>query len=227
VRIFAKGEFMSTNRLALTGVAAALVYTGAVVLGGAITPGYSHTGEHVSALIQSGAQHNLVLVPLFLIYNALTVAMGFVLLEVVRQATSRRRRFGIVGAWALVATGVVGAVLLAFPMDRVGTPATAVGVTHIVLAAVASVLTMISISLGGAWLLGTPALRSAGWYSLVTLAVILVGGPITAVATANLDPLMGLYERVAIFGFVQWLLVIGLVFAVRPAPGRGPRLEYA
>jgi hypothetical protein len=127
----------------------------------------------------------------------------------------------------LVATGVVGAVLLAFPMDRVGTPATAVGVTHIVLVAVASVLTMISIGLGGAWLLGTPALPSAGWYSLVTLAVIFVGGPITAVATANLDPLMGLYERVAIFGFVQWLLVIGLVFAVRPAPGRGPRLECA
>jgi hypothetical protein len=39
---------MSTNRLALTGVAAALVYTGAVVLGGAITPGYSHTGQHVA-----------------------------------------------------------------------------------------------------------------------------------------------------------------------------------
>jgi hypothetical protein len=211
-------------RSTLTGVVAALVYTGTVILGGAITPGYSHTGEHVSALTQAGAENNPVLVPLFLVYNALTVAMGYVLIEVVRQATSPRRRLGITGGWALVATGVVGAGMLAFPMDPVGAPATTVGVTHIVLAAFGALLTMIAIGLGGAWLLGT-ARRWAGWYSLVTLGVIFIAGPIAAIATANLDQFMGLYERVPIFGFIQWLFVIGLVLATLPASAPTARLD--
>jgi hypothetical protein len=124
-----------------------------------------------------------------------------------------------------VATGVVGAGMLAFPMDPVGAPATAIGVTHIALAAVASLLTMVAVCLSGAWLLGTSR-RWAGWYSFVTLGVIFVAGPIAAIATANLDQFMGLYERVPIFGFIQWLFVIGLVLATPPSqlhrdrPGR-------
>jgi hypothetical protein len=38
---------------------------------------------------------------------------------------------------------------------------------------------------------------------------------------------MGLYERIPIFGFMQWLFVIGLVLALRAAPARAARLGYA
>jgi hypothetical protein len=67
-------------RSTFTGVVAALICAGTVILGGAITPGYSHTGEHVSALTQAGAEKDLVLVPIFLVYILLTVAMVYVLI---------------------------------------------------------------------------------------------------------------------------------------------------
>ena len=46
------------------------------VLGGAITPGYSHVSEHVSSLVRSGAPHKSVLDPLFVACNVLTLAFA-------------------------------------------------------------------------------------------------------------------------------------------------------
>jgi hypothetical protein len=207
-------------RPALAGVGAALVYGATVLVGGAITPGYSHVRDHVSTLIQAGAQKAPLLVPPFLVYNLLTLAMGLALVVMARRSALRHRRLGVLSGW-----GLVGALTLAFPQDPIGSPVTTAGATHIALAAASSLLTMVAVGLGGAWLLTAGALRPAAWYSLVTLAVIFGFGVITAVATANLDPLMGLYERVTIFAFIQWLFVIGLVLATQGPPTHAQQLE--
>jgi hypothetical protein len=212
-------------RPALAGVGAALVYGATVLVGGAITPGYSHVRDHVSTLIQAGAQKAPLLVPPFLVYNLLTLAMGLALVVMARRSALRHRRLGVLSGWALVVEGLVGALTLAFPQDPIGSPVTTAGATHIALAAASSLLTMVAVGLGGAWLLTAGALRPAAWYSLVTLAVIFGFGVITAVATANLDPLMGLYERVTIFAFIQWLFVIGLVLATQGPPTHAQQLE--
>jgi hypothetical protein len=204
---------MNTNRWALIGPAAALVYAAAVVVGGAITPGYSHTRDHISTLLQAGSDNGPVLIPPFLLYNLLTMAMGVTLVAIARNSARPRTRLGILAGIALVAGGMSGAAILAFPQDPIGAAATPTGLTHIGLAGVSSLLTIVAIGLAGAWFLGTPERRPLAWYSFATLAVVFVGGGVAAIATANLDPWMGLYERIAIFGFVQWLLVVGIVEA--------------
>jgi Protein of unknown function (DUF998) len=204
---------MNTNRWALIGPAAALVYTIAVVVGGAVTPGYSHIRDHVSTLLQAGSDNGPVLIPPFLLYNLLTMAMGVTLVAMARNATRPSTRLGMLAGIALMAEGTTGAAILAFPQDPIGAAATPTGLTHIALAGVSSLLTMVAIGLAGAWFVGTPERRPLARYSFATLAVVFVGGGIAAIATANLDPWMGLYERIAIFGFVQWLLVVGIVEA--------------
>jgi Protein of unknown function (DUF998) len=206
---------VNTQRWALVGPAAALVYTAAVLVGGAITPGYSHTRDHISTLLQAGSDNGPVLIPPFLLYNGLTMVMGITLVAIARNATRPRTRLGILAGIALVAGGMSGAAILVFPQDPIGAAATSTGVTHIALAGVSSLLTMVAIGLAGAWFIATPERRPLAWYSFATLGVVFVGGGIAAIATANLDPWMGLYERIAIFGFVGWLLVVGLVEAGR------------
>ena len=63
------------------------------------------------------------------------------------------------------------------------------------------------------WALGRPALRRFGWYSVATLVVIAVSGPVAALATAGLWPTMGLLERIPIFGFVQWAAITSIILA--------------
>jgi hypothetical protein len=201
---------MNVRNWGLIGPVAAATYTVTVVVGGAITPGYSHTRDHVSTLLQAGSENGLLLIPPFLAYNLLTMAAGMVLVAIARRTTGRSAIGALAGA-ALVAEGMVGAATLAFPQDPIGATVTGTGLTHIVLAGLSSLLTMIAIALCGVWLLAQPGRRAVAWYSFVTVAVVFAGGAVTAIATANLDPLMGLYERIPIFGFVQWLFVAGFL----------------
>jgi Protein of unknown function (DUF998) len=218
---------MNRHRLVLSGVAAAIVYTGTVIAGAAISPGYSHLRDHISTLTQAGAVNRPLLVPPFLIYNLLALASGLALIEIAGHSTFARSILGRLGGWAIVVVGVTGALILAFPQDPVGSPVTAGGTFHIALAAAASLLTMVAVGLIGAWLLGAGSLRPVAWYSFATLGIVFSFGLVTAIATANLDPFMGLYQRVTIFGFIQWLLVIGVVFAGRDVPVDSPQPRYA
>ena len=78
--------------LLAAGIVSPLVYLGAVVLGGAVTPGYSHVSEHASNLVRSGAPHKGVLDPLFVVYNILTLVFAAGLFTVAGDRPANRRR---------------------------------------------------------------------------------------------------------------------------------------
>ncbi|MBM3663374.1 MAG: hypothetical protein FJW94_10930 [Actinobacteria bacterium] len=59
-------------------------------------------------------------------------------------------------------------------------------------------LTILSIALVARWALARPTLRDFGRYSVATLIVIALSGPIAAVATASMWSTMGLVERIPI-----------------------------
>jgi hypothetical protein len=199
--------------LVWAGLAAGAVYTGVVVVGGAITPGYSHVGQHVSSLYQAGAAAAAPIAAGFVTYNACVVGFGVGVARLASRLGQPRRRIGIAGGVALVLTGAAGLLDVVFPQDPIGAAITTTGTMHIIFAGVASLLTLVTIGLAAAWAVARPSLRRFGWYSVLTLAVIAVSGPVAAIATANLWPTMGLVERVPIFGFVQWAVVCSLVLA--------------
>ena len=203
--------------LVIFGVAAPILYVLAVVLGGALRPGYSHLSRFVSELLESGAPNKEILNPLFGLYNLLVLAFAVVLARVIRTpGGSARRSLGIAGALVLVLEGLFGFVTLFFPQDPVGTPMSGTGTMHIVLAGASSLASMASLFLLGLWLRRlAPGL---GTYTLVSLGFVFVTGGIAAAGAAGGGPLSGLLERLTIGGFLQWLLVTGIVLPRRLPP---------
>ena len=203
----------ATTRLLWAGVAAAVWYTAVVLIGALATPGYSHIGEHVSTLYQSGAPNGAWIAALFAVYNLLILAFGVGVFRLVSNRGGARRRNGQAGGVALALTAIAGVMDVVFRQDPIGSPTTTAGTLHVAFAGLASLLTILAIALVASWALARSELRGFGWYSVVTLVVIVVSGPVAAVATAGLWPTMGLLERIPIFGFVQWAAITSIILA--------------
>jgi len=200
------------NPWMLAGAAAPLVYVAAVVVGGWMTPGFSHVGAPISVLIMAGAPAAWALNPLFTVYNALMIVFAVGLRTAFRE---RGVAIGLLAPTLLAFTGLTGIVMGFYPTDPLGAPMTSTGVMHAWLAGVASVATMLAVLR-----VGLKLRREAGWrrfagYSLATLFVIVASGALAAVLAAQMSPVMGLWERVTIAAFEQWVLVTALVLVRR------------
>ena len=194
---------MSKRWWLLGGVLAPLLYVTAVVVGGIITPGYSHMGNAVSDLMSAGAPNKGLMDPWFLAYNLLMIGFGL------KLPTKHGR--------LLAATGVLGFVLTAFfPVDPHGAPMTTAGKLHIAISGVISFLTIASILLVG-W--SEAALKR---YSVVSAIFVFATGGLAAYMVATASPIFGLCERLTIGGFLQWVLVIALYHVRRSAPQESP-----
>jgi hypothetical membrane protein len=92
------------------------VYVVAVVLGGLLSPDYSHASQAISEQIEVGAPNKWLLNPLFALYNLLTgtFAVGLFLVVRTRRRTERRLS-GLLGALVLVFEAFVGLVTVFFP----------------------------------------------------------------------------------------------------------------
>lgn len=192
---------MVENRSVLlrgAGIAAPLVYVGAVILGGASQPGYSHLVEPISALT---ASQGLWLNALFGLYNLLLLGFSAFVIAGPGGGNTAFRTAG----WLMALIGVVGLALLVFPMDLPGASATLFGTIHLGLAAIASV--------GSMAVMATAALgwqraraRGAAMISWAALGFVLVTGGLTVFAAATAWPMVGALERLTIGGFLAWIL---------------------
>lgn len=194
---------MSKRWWLLGGVLAPLLYLTAVVVGGIITPGYSHMGNAISDLMAAGAPNKSLMDPWFLAYNLFVIGFGVGL-------PTRAGRL-------IIATGICGFVLTAFfPVDLHGAPMTTVGKVHIALSGVISFLTMAGILAVG-W--QEKALKR---YSVLSVIFVFVTGGLSAYTMATASPIFGLFERLTIGGFLQWVLVVALYHVRRSAPPVSP-----
>lgn len=206
---------MKAKFLLLCGLGAPLLYILTVFLGGLLRPDYSHLSQPVSDLIASGAPNKPVLDWLFVLYNVLTTLFGMGLYSRIYGSSSGRNTFlGLWGALLLIAEGFFGLLTLLFPE-----PSTAIAPTfansggwHIVFAGLSSLTTMLAMLFLGLYFFRVQKRRSAGWYSLGSLAIVFISGGLAAFAVANHRAVGGLLERLTIGGFLQWLGVIACLF---------------
>lgn len=197
--------------LLISGMLAAIIYVGTVILGGLLRPGYSHVAEAISELVAAGAPNRTLLSSLFLLYNALLSFFGVGLFLKARSQL-RGRVSGLLGSLALaLLVGLAGVLMeLFFPQDPGGLPTTAAGTVHIALAGIASLGTMVAVLALGLWFRNFPDLKSYVTYSLITVALIFVSGGLTVAALATNHPLFGVSERITIGAFTLWLFIISL-----------------
>jgi hypothetical protein len=199
-----------TSLWILGGAIAPLVYVAAVVLGGVLTPGYSHLAGPIGALTMTGAPEALVLIPLFALYNALLIAFAFTIRDVLRPLGVPA---GLLGPTAMAVVALMGALMLFYPMDPLGAPSTEAGRMHVWFAGVAWVATILAVwSLGGAF--GRAGWRGLAGWSYAALAAIVVAGIWNV--SAGVSPLMGLAERITVGAFLAWVFAVAVAL-LRPA----------
>jgi hypothetical protein len=205
---------MKNKLLMLSGILAPIVDIFAVVLGGILWKEYSHLAQPVSDLLARNAPTKAMLDPIFGVYNLLTIAFGFGLLQYVRgDEQNRRKTIGLIGAWVLIAEGIFGFFDIVFCEDAYGGMAATIsttGMLHIVFAGLCSLSTMLAILLLGFWFRENPRLRGYGLYSFISVAIIFITGGITAYSVANHTSLGGFFERITQGAWLQWLFFVGL-----------------
>ena len=185
-----------------TGILGPLVFVLNVVLGGIITPGYSHLRHAVSELTQSGAQHIVVLSVPFILSAHLMLVFG-----VAVYCKYHRNRERVATGGIMIALYAVQAVLLAsvFPQDPIGSPATLSGTMHLVLVAISALCIVAAILLVGSGVdQNSDMWRNFQVYSILSVVVMLTSGASTGVLIANDIALLGLAQRVTQLAYLQW-----------------------
>lgn len=201
----------------VAGLAAPILYAGAVILGGVLTPGYSHLHQPISALIQTGAAAKPLIDPLFALYNLLLAAFALGLRAALANAG---QPISPIAPAALGVAALAGIVMWPFSMDPIGAGVTVPGAIHILLAGVQSVSTIVAILWAAIALRRRPGWRRFSVFSAACLVVLIAAGGTGAWAAGAGAPFMGLFERITIGTFEVWLFVLALMLLKRPHAAR-------
>ena len=203
------GALGQRRALLLCGALSSLAYVANVVVGGLLTPGYSHVRNAVSELTQAGAPHAVVLGVLYVVSGLLLAAFG-VAVSLESYRTSRR----VVTGGFLIMVFAVQAVLLGtvFPQDPLGAPSTFPGTMHLVLVGVSVPLIISAILLIGFGLDRTvPRWRHFRLYSIVTVLLMFVGGGVlTPISMAGDVELLGIAERITQVAYLTWFTLLSI-----------------
>ena len=178
-------------------------------LAASLYDGYSYTDQTISELSAIGAPTRPLWLPFGAVWSVLVMALGAGV-----WASSRGNRAMRAAAVLVVAIGVIGLVAWPLaPMHQREALAAGAGdwrdTMHLALGFVDMVVFLATVAL---------AASALGWrfriYSLLTVAVVLVFGLLTGIATPGLEdneatPWLGVYERAMLFPLFLWLAVLG------------------
>lgn len=191
--------------LLICGTLSSLLYVSTDILATMQWEGYSYTSQSISELMAIGAPTRSIVVSLFSIYNMLIIAFGLGI-----WITDIRKRVRFTGV-LLIGYGIVGLVtLLFFPMHLRGAEKTISDTMHVTLTSVIVLLILLSIGFGataeGKWF----RLYSIGTILILILFGVLAGLDGPRVAAQLPTPWLGITERVNIYTYLFWVLVLAI-----------------
>jgi hypothetical protein len=197
--------------LLLCGIGAAFFYVVGDLLGTMYWRGYHVTTQSLGELSAIDAPSRAVVVPLLLISSLFTLACAIG----IREAAGTSRALRITGS-CLIAVGLLELLLPFFPIHLRGLTPTTTDSVHLVLATAETLLILVAIS-------ATASLRD-NWFRffcLAAISVIVIFGVISAMQgpqlVANLaTPWLGITERVAVYAYLSWLVVLAVDLARAP-----------
>ncbi len=190
---------------AIFGIIGPIVYIFAVFIGVALRNDYSQITNTISELTLANAPNKLLLDVLFSFYNISLLIFGFGAYLDSNIDDSKKYK---VASIFLALIGLLGLSMYFFPQDPRGAASTVGGTLHIILAGIISPLTIISIFLMGLSFRKYSELKLFVTYSYLSGVIVLVSGGIAAVSIANNSIYGGLFERVTIFTFMIWVIIL-------------------
>jgi hypothetical protein len=200
---------MTRKALLVCGILASLLYVGTDILAAMRWEGYSYTAQTVSETFAIGAPTRPLVVLRGLAYSVLVIAFGLG----VRGSAGRKSALRVAGG-LLVGLGVVDLVGPFTPMHLREVLAAGGGTLsdtlHIILASVDVLFILLIIGFGA-----TASGKRFRLYSIGTILVLVVFGALAGLdgprISANMPtPWVGVTERISIFGFMLWLMVLAV-----------------
>ena len=189
------------------GILSTLLYVAMNVLLARQSPGYSSISQTISELSAIGAPTRSTWLIPGIAYTVLAIAFGCG----VSRAAGENRKLHVAGI-ALLCFGALGLFWPFAPMHQrvvlASGGATLTDTAHIALGSVSVVAMLVAVVFAG-----TALGPGFGFYSLATLATVVVFGAATGMnaprISANLPtPWVGLWERISIGAFMLWEVVL-------------------
>lgn len=196
-----------TKPLLFCGVISSLLYIGTDILAARLWQGYSVSSQMVSEYIAIQAPTRPLVVVLFLAYSLLIYAFGAgVWTSAGEKRALRLTAVGLIGKEVL---GLV--VTLFFPIHLRGVEATLTDTMHGMLTMAGNLFMLLAL-LSAATAFG----KRFGIYSILTGVLLMGFGALTGMYIPNVaaglpTPLMGVYERVNIFAYMLWVIVLAVI----------------
>jgi hypothetical protein len=201
---------MIRKLLLICGIVAALLYVGSDILAAMRWEGYSYTAQSVSELRAIGAPTRALLVPILTLYSVLELAFGLGVWGAAAHKWSPKRALRVTGA-LLIGLAVIDLVVAPFFQLNLAKSVGALANTmHVVLTALTVLLILLIIGFGanadGKWF---------RFYSYATLAVLILTGALAfldlpQIAAQMPTPWLGVRERINIYGYMLWTMVLAL-----------------
>lgn len=193
--------------LLVCGIISSLIYIGTDLIAAKMWEGYSAASQMVSEFIAINAPTRPLVVVLFLIYSLLIFAFGSgVWMSAGEKRALRLTAVGLIGKEVL---GVV--VTMFFPIHLRGIEGTLTDTMHGVLTMAGNLFMLLAL-LSAATAFG----KGFGLYSIATAVLLIVFGYLTGTYIPNIaanlpTPLMGVYERINIFAYMLWVVILTVV----------------
>jgi hypothetical protein len=205
--------------LLVCGIASSLLYVAMNVIGAIQFEGYSSFSQTVSELSAIGAPSRPLWVRLVILYDLLVIAFGLG----VWRAAGGKRALRVAGC-LFVALGAIGPAWP--PMHLRGEGFTLTDRLHIVFTIAQVLLTLAAVGFAA-----TALGKRFRYYSIATIGLLLVFGALAglsgpAVAANQPTPWLGVWERINIGTFLQWVVVLAIALLrveKDELDGSGPR----
>lgn len=200
---------MKNRILILGGALAPIIYIVASIIGGLLLPEYSHIKDSVCDLLRTGAPNKALLDTLMIISNLLTILGCYGVIVTHKKNMNRLVNAGVI---LMLVAGVLSFLSSKVFILPTQDEMTISGIIHITIVGVSALITMV-VTL----LIGFVIHKHEGWkffkiYSIITFLVIFISGGLSPVIAAKGIPLMGLFERLAVGAYFQWVIVLFVKF---------------
>lgn len=190
------------------GIASSIIYLLTDVIANFIWHGYSFVDQTVSELFAIGAPSTSVVVPFFIVYGLLIYLFGAGI-----WLTAGNKRALRVVAVLIIGKEVLGLFGTLFaPIHLRGVEATFSDTMHAIITASGVFLFMFPAMIYGSMAFG----KKFRIYSIVTMVLFIVFGSLAgmqgqALAQNLPTPFMGIWERINIYGYMIWIIVLSLL----------------
>lgn len=192
--------------VAICGISGVSLYVLSAILGQVLNPGYDPMVRTISMLVYIGAPHKLIFDILFIISNFLLLSFSIGLFVLLQKSVSAK-----IGSVLLTIAAILQIVLFAFfPVQSMYAKMSTVDRIHQNIVNIAVILLIVAIVLLGYGLSKLLNQKRYIIYSLSTSLSLFLVGLVTSYEVASRSDFRGLWERIMIGIFLQWIVVTSI-----------------